>query len=467
MTQDSFAGIDELAASLRRGETSAVELAEQAIARIEKLNTNLSAFVSLTRERAMKEAQAADERLASDSNAPHLCGIPYAAKDIFDIEGEVTAAGCPVLVENRAHKDSAAVARLSTAGMVIVGKTRTSPLACEITGLNHSENPAINPWLLKPHIAGGSSSGSAVAVASGMVPVALGSDTGGSVRVPAALCGITGHKTTLGQVSRAGVVPLAESVDTVGSLTRNAGDAALVFDTLRGYDPLDPSTKSATDRNKSSSNLQGCRVVIAEGILFEDVEAEIEASVRDSAEVFAGLGATVEQREMTVFAEVIEMKERFDLLAGEAWRNTREILLRWGEDRDPLTDWLLYGAEIDDAWLGHCRKKQTQMQAAFSEVAVGVDFLIAPTVRETTRPIAKVEADYDAHSDRYVRNTCVGNFLNLCGLSVPCGQDSQGRPIGMMIYARPFADDRLLAFGKAFQAETAYHNIYPSRLGFA
>ena len=461
MENMAFAGIDELAVALRRGEVSAVELAEAALESVERLDPRLNVIVRTTQDRAMAEARAADERLASDSQAPLLCGIPYMAKDIFDVAGEVTGGGCPVLLGNVAERDSTAVARLSAAGMVLVAKTRTSPLACEITGLNHTEGAPRNPWMAEPHVAGGSSSGSAVAVAAGIVPVALASDTGGSVRTPAALCGLTGLRPTLGQVSRAGVLPLAGSHDVVGPLVRSARDASHVFSALRGRDPADPTTSAATDPETVTTDLSGLRLVIAEGRMFEDVDPEIEAAVREAARTFQDYGGKVESREMPILAEEELAEARSTLLSGEAWQNNGNIRAAWGDDLDPLANWIFDGANISEAEIERARGVQKRYQARFLEKIGDVDALIMPTTGLTARPIAEVETDYETHSNADVRNTSTGNFLNLCAVSMPCGLDTAGRPIGMSLCARPFADDRLLGIVAAWQAATSHLDCRP------
>jgi aspartyl-tRNA(Asn)/glutamyl-tRNA(Gln) amidotransferase subunit A len=299
-----------------------------------------------------------------------------------------------------------------------------------------------------------------------MVPIALGSDTGGSVRTPAALCGITGHKTTLGEVGRGGVLALAESFDTVGTLARSAQDAALVFDALRGADTRDHATGRSQQVSRLVKKVANCRIVIAEGALFDQVNPEIVNSVYDLGCLLEDLGANVERREVAMFSEVQSLSERDDLISAEAWRNNAEILQTWGESRDWLTDWILEGKAIDYRRLSECRSAQARMQADFVDASEGIDAFISPTVRATARPISVVDADFAAHVENYLSNTIVGNFLNLCGLAVPTGTDTDGLPMGAMILGKPFGDTQVLAIGQALEASGNLPELKPDLSSF-
>ncbi len=218
-----FDSITTLAAKIRAGTLSPVSLTEALLERIAALDGRLHAFIAVTRERALAEARAAELALRGGQDLGPLHGIPYAAKDLFDVRGVATTAGTRLLAGNVAREDAAVVRRLAGAGMVLVGKTYTVQFAFGGVGINHDQGTPHNPWHATPHAPGGSSSGSAVAVAAGLVPMALGSDTGGSVRLPAALCGTVGLKTTVGRVSRAGVYPLCWTLDSVGPLDPDGG----------------------------------------------------------------------------------------------------------------------------------------------------------------------------------------------------------------------------------------------------
>ena len=228
--------ITALARSIRAGEISPVEITEHLFSRLESLDGNLNVFKLVCRERALGEAQAAEMALRAGQDLGPLHGIPYVAKDLFDVRGLPTCAGTKLLENNIALEDAHVIKSLGQAGMILLGKTHTVQFAYSGVGINHDYGTPHNPWCRDHHVPGGSSSGSAVAVAAGMAPAALGSDTGGSIRIPAALCGTTGLKSTVGRISRAGVYPLSWSLDSVGTLTRSVEDTAIIYQCLQGID---------------------------------------------------------------------------------------------------------------------------------------------------------------------------------------------------------------------------------------
>ena len=240
--------ITELDRRLRTRELTPVTLTEALLARIADLDGTLGALQLVPPDRALAAARDAESNLGAGNDLGPLHGIPYVAKDLFDVAGLPTTAGTRLLADNVVDADAAVVARLARAGMVLLGKTKTVQLAYGGAGLNHDLGTPHNPWHRVHHLPGGSSSGSAVAVAAGMTPAALGTDTGGSVLIPAALCGITGLKTTVGQVSHAGVYPLSFSLDSVGPLARSVEDGALLYQAMQGPDGGDDTTRGRTPR---------------------------------------------------------------------------------------------------------------------------------------------------------------------------------------------------------------------------
>jgi len=290
----AFESIGSLADRLGSGRLSPVTVAEELLQRIEALDGRLRSFIRVTPERALAQARAAESALKGGAALGILHGIPYAAKDLFDVKGLPTTAGTRLLAKRIAAQDSTAVHKLESAGMVLLGKTHTVQFAYGAPGINHDHGTPHNPWHPVPHAPGGSSSGSAVAVASGLVPMALGTDTGGSVRVPAALCGIVGLKTTVGRISRAGVYPLSGTLDSVGPITRSVEDAALVYQALQGSDPRDESTAGVVWHDTLrglKDGVKGLRIAFGETIFFDDVDPEIERAIREAGQVFRALGA--------------------------------------------------------------------------------------------------------------------------------------------------------------------------------
>jgi aspartyl-tRNA(Asn)/glutamyl-tRNA(Gln) amidotransferase subunit A len=288
--------ITDLADRIRKGEITSTQLTEKLLDRVDLLDGKLNAFKLLCPEKALEQARAADLELSSGNESGVLHGIPYAAKDLFDVKGLPTAAGAKLLENNIAGTDSRAIDRLSQAGMILCGKTNTVQFAFSGIGINHDHGTPHNPWSQKHYIPGGSSSGSAVAVAAGMVPMALGTDTGGSVRVPAALCGTVGLKTTVGRISRAGVYPLSWTLDSVGVISRSVEDAALVYQCLQGPDVNDETTVGVSSHDVLSElkkGVKGLRLAFAESVFWEDVDPGVAAAVRGCGSVFEDLGASV------------------------------------------------------------------------------------------------------------------------------------------------------------------------------
>jgi aspartyl-tRNA(Asn)/glutamyl-tRNA(Gln) amidotransferase subunit A len=247
-------------------------------------------------DRAFAQAHAAQAQRRGGLDLGPFNGIPYAAKDLFDVRGVATGARCRLLAGNIARADAAVVGNLARAGSVLLGKTHTVQFAYGAAGVNHDLGTPHNPWHREPHALGGSSSGSAVAVAAGLAPLALGTDTGGSVRVPAALFGIVGLKTTIGRISRAGVYPLGLTLDSVGPITRTVEDAALALQVMQGQDDRDPSTRGVVPLDVLrglKDGVRGLRIAFCETTFFDDVVADVERAVRDAAHVFRALGVPV------------------------------------------------------------------------------------------------------------------------------------------------------------------------------
>jgi aspartyl-tRNA(Asn)/glutamyl-tRNA(Gln) amidotransferase subunit A len=349
-----------------------------------------------------------------------------------------------------------------------MGKTQTVQFAMGAPGINHDHGTPKNPWAETHHVPGGSSNGSAVAVGAGLVPMALGSDTGGSVRIPAALCGTVGLKTTVGQVSRAGVFPLSATLDSVGPLTRTVADAALVYQAMHGTDPRDSSTAGALPQDVMSGledGVRGLRIAFAETVFWDEADAEVQAAVRAAGEVLAGLGAQLDSIAFPEAAEVLEANPRLMISSVEASLAHRECL---GEDfnaYDPVLEFRIAEGRATSAvdYLGAV--KACEALAARSETSLrDVDAFIAPTTMHAARPLAEVDATADTYKHwnaGYSRNTSVGNLLGLCAVTVPCGFTSEGLPIGLMIHAKARAEAMVLRIARAYEQATDWHRRRP------
>ncbi len=463
-----FQTISELARQLRSGDLSPVALTEHCLARMQALDHTLHAFRLTTPERAMAAARAAEMALNAGQDLGPLHGIPYAAKDLFDVQGLPTTAGSNLLLDHVASEDAAVTACLARAGMILLGKTHTVQFAYGGVGINHDHGTPHNPWHQTPHVPGGSSSGSGVAVAAGLVPMALGSDTGGSVRIPASLCGTVGLKTTVGQVSRAGVFPLSWSLDSVGPLTRSVEDAALVYQCIHGPDPRDPSTRNAAFHDVMATlrhGVGGLRLAFAETVFWDDADAEVAYAVRQCGDVFANLGAQVERIDFPEAADALALNPGGLVIAAEAYTIHRERLEAHAEQYDPVVgSRMMIGKDIRATDYLQTTQAWDRLRQQVGQTLLDVDALLVPATMIPAKPNATIDADMDTyvhHNLSYLRNTSIGNILGLCGLSVPCGFTSEGLPIGLMIYGKPCHEAMVLRIGYAFEQATSWHRQTP------
>lgn len=464
----AFATLDELETWIRSGSLDPVRLCESLLERIAALDGALHAFIHLTPERALAEARAARVALAAGRELGPLQGLPYAVKDLFDVVGLPTTAGTRLRAGHRAEADSAAVERLSAAGMALLGKTHTVQFAYGAVGINHDLGTPRNPWREIAYAPGGSSSGSGVAVAAGLVPVALGTDTGGSVRIPAALCGIVGLKTTVGRISRSGVYPLSGTLDSVGVLSRTVADAARVFGVLQGSDRRDSTTtlaESPYDLSTLQRGVRGCRLAFCETVFFDGVDPEIEAAVRAAERVFHELGAQVDHLEIPEVAEAAADPLRTTILAVESSAINVEYLEQHLEQLDPvIAPRMLEGRKVSAPDYYALLQRRLDLVGRMQHRLAEIDALLVPTTMIPAHPLDEIDSHievYFEHNTRYNRNTSLGNFLDLCAVSVPCGFSNDGLPIGLMIYARPFREDLALRTAHAYEQATEWHSLRP------
>lgn len=468
-----FATITEMAAALRAGTLSPVALAEATLDRVAALDKRLHAFIALTRERALAEARAAETLLRGGHDLGPLHGIPYAVKDLYDVAGQPTTAGTRLLADRIAARDSAAVRRLAAAGMVLVGKTHTVQFAFGGVGINHDHGTPLNPWSPEPHAPGGSSSGSGVAVGAGMVAVALGTDTGGSVRIPAALCGTVGLKTTVGRVSRAGVYPLSWTLDSVGPLARSVEDAALVYQALHGADLDDETTLGLGPHDTLATlktGVKGLRVAFGETVFFDGVDGEVERAVREAGRVLRDLGARVDGVAVPEAAAAMGEQRRAQMIAAEALAVNGRLVDEHFDALDPVVAHRMKtGRQLSGTDYFVVRRQWAALRAQVRRTLADVDALLVPATMIPARPLAEIDASIETYGDanlRYLRNTALGNILDLCAVTLPCGFTSRGLPIGLMVYAKPFDEAMALRVAWAYEQATDWHARRPD-LGWA
>ncbi len=465
MTLDvAFSSISELSSALDSGSSSSLEITELVLERIKQLDPFLNAFVTFTDDRAMMEAKASDNRRASGNTLGPLDGIPYAVKDIFNVSGLPTMAGLSILSENVAESDCNAIRRLGDAGMVLVGKTHTVQLAFSITGLNGDLGTPHNPWNKIHHIPGGSSSGSAVAVGAGMVPLALGSDTAGSIRVPAALSGTVGLKPTCGHLGRGGVRPLSWTLDTIGPLTRTVFDSSLVFEALQGPDSEDETTLMTPPAKMLATlgrTIDGMEITICDTLFFEDCDIEIIDAIEETGKTLASLGAIVRHRELPEIREAFEQPYQNTIISTEAYAVNGALLEQHKSEIDSHGYWMEAGKSFSGTEYYYALRAQADVRRRFYERLGNASAILAPTTANPAWPVENILAG-ELPRASFSRNTSIGNYLNLSSISIPCGFTTKGLPIGAMICARPFEDALVSNIAHAFQQATNWHRNRPT-----
>ena len=383
--------------------------------------------------------------------------------------GLPTTAGTRLLADNVPVSDCAVVRKLAQAGMVLLGKTATVQFAYGGPGINTDQGTPHNPWHPEPHLPGGSSSGTGVAVAAGMAPMGLGSDTGGSVRIPASMCGVTGLKTTVGRISRAGVYPLSRSLDSVGPLTRDVADAALAYEAMQGPDPADPTTRGQAPHDVTSGiehGVAGLTLGVPRAVFWEDCDPEVEAGVREAIAHIESLGATIVDIEFEEAESARQLNPRGLVIAAEAYEVNRHLVDSRFDELDPIVAVRLEkGREIPAfEYLATVRAWEALRARAVDAIA-DIDGLLCPTVMVPPVPVEEALSSTGTYAERNLqtlRNTSVGNILGFCGLSVPCGFTSRGLPIGLMIYGKPFDESVVLRIGHAYQQSTDWHRRHPA-----
>ena len=443
-----------LSGALRAGEVSPVEVTEALLGLIELDRTN--AFITVAAERAVKDARRAEAEISGGRYRGPLHGVPVAIKDLVSTEGVRTTMASAFFKDHVPDEDAAVARRLREAGTVLLGKTNTHEFAYGPTGDRSFFGPTRNPH--DPgRISGGSSGGSGAAVATDLCYGAIGSDTGGSIRIPAALCGVVGMKPTFGRVGKGGVFPLAPTLDHVGPLTRTVEDNALLLSALVGHDPQDlhsvdrPPEVFARDLDRG---VAGATVGVPAGFFFEHVEREVEARVREAIEVFRELGAEVREVEVPNVWETLHAQRL--TLAAEAYAVHEERLLSEPERFDDQgLERLLKGEELRAYRYANAQRRKLLSRREFEEVLGTVDVILAPSVPIAATEIGQREMSIEGHEEAVysalTRLTGPTNMNGLPSLSVPCGTTASGLPVGLQLIGRPFDEATLYRFGHAYE----------------
>jgi aspartyl-tRNA(Asn)/glutamyl-tRNA(Gln) amidotransferase subunit A len=455
----AYAPISELAPRLAARELSPVELTEAVLARIERLEPHLNAFIQVTAESARHAARAAEAAIMAGHHQGPLHGIPVAIKDLYVMRGTPTTYGSPLFADRALDFDAAAVERLKRAGAVLLGKTNLHELAYGTTSANAHYGPVHNPWR-HGHHPGGSSGGSAAAVAAGMAHAAMGSDTGASIRQPAACTGIVGIKPTFGRVSKYGALPLSWSQDHAGPLTRTVQDAALVLQALAGHDPRDPTTVQRPVPDFSSGiedGVAGRRIGVPRAFFFEECDPDVTAAVEAALEVLADQGALVEDILLPDMAATFTIGTLTIAVEGAAY-HAADLRERPQAFSDELRAAFELGGFYRAVDYVQAQRLRRHLMAATNRALAGFDALVMPTspVRATA-----IEAAPPRHAMLRPRNTMPFNVLGLPAISIPCGFTADGLPIGLQIAGHAFDEAGILRIARAYEQATDWHQRRP------
>lgn len=447
------------AAHLVRGKTvSPVELTQACLGRIERFNPKLNAFITVTAESALTQAREAEAEIQRGHWRGPLHGIPIALKDLFDTEGVRTTAASGVFKNRIPTQDSEIVRRLKGAGAVLLGKLNMHEFAYGGSSVISYFGPVRNPWS-PDHMAGGSSSGSAVAMAAGLCYGAVGSDTGGSIRQPSAYCGSVGLKPTYGRVSTRGVIPLSWLYDHAGPMTRSVADAAAMLQVLAGYDPEDSSSVDTPVPDYSAALRQNVRlrVGVPRAYFYEALHPDIENAMNAALSVIAKV-ASVQEIEMPASNDTT-------ILRAEAYAYHYDSVKKNPELYQPETlKRIRSGEDVPTTAYIQARRQIDQYRRSIQKTFAAVDLLVTPTTPVPPFTISELLADMENLRTREIlslRNTRPFNILGLPAISVPCGFTRTGLPIGMQISGAPWAEANVLRLAHAYEQQTDWHTRRP------
>jgi aspartyl-tRNA(Asn)/glutamyl-tRNA(Gln) amidotransferase subunit A len=480
-------GVAQLAAALRARQVSSVELTQALLERVERHQAQLNAFISITAETALAQAAQADARLGQDSAGP-LTGVPLAHKDIFCAQGERTTCGSRMLANFVSPYDATVVERLRAAGIVMLGKTNMDEFAMGSSNETSHFGPVRNPWDVA-RVPGGSSGGSAAAVAARLVPAATATDTGGSIRQPAALCGVTGLKPTYGRVSRFGMIAFASSLDQAGIIARSAEDAALLLGAMAGFDERDSTSVELPVPDYSSglaAPLKGLRIGVLQEFFDTGLDAQIEQHIRAALDLLRSQGAVIKDVSLpnlplsvpTYYvvapAECSSNLARFDgVRYGYRCERPRDLLDLYERSRGEgfgaevkrriMTGTYVLSAGYYDAFYLKAQRVRKLISSDFERAFHEVDVIIGPTTPTTAFELGAKTSDPVTMylNDIY---TIGANLAGLPAMSLPCGL-AQGLPTALQLIGPHFAEQRLLNVAHRYQLDTDWHRRMPP--GFA
>jgi aspartyl-tRNA(Asn)/glutamyl-tRNA(Gln) amidotransferase subunit A len=465
-----YSSISEAAEEVHAGIITPTELVLETLERIEAQDSEIQAYITVMREQALQDADQAERELRTGLYRSRLHGIPIAIKDLIAVKGVRTTAASKVLADHISHEDATVVEQLRKAGAIIIGKTNTFEFA-----YGPYSPPTRNPWD-RTRTTGGSSGGSAAAVATGMCLGAIGTDTGGSIRIPAACCGVTGLKPTYGRVSCYGVIPLSWSLDHVGPLGRTAEDCALIFDAIAGYDPRDPYSISGPPlsagrttatliqgaEGRGTLSLQGLRIGVPQEAFVAPLDPEVRASWRAALHVLEEEGAEIVDVELPRSTleqyRTIQRPEATLAHIHNGWFDKLELY------REPVRASLLNGKQIPAVDYLQAQHERRLFSSNLRTIMRRADVFVLPTIPLPAQPATLMGQDIEIDgvtedlTAAYLRLTRPFNMAGLPAVSCPCGFTTHGLPLGLQVVGKPFEEATALRIAHAYQQLTDWHN---------
>ena len=460
----SFSSIRQLSETIKNRELSSVDIVEVCLKRIDKFNPSLNSFITVLNERAYEDAERIEKEIRQGIDRGPLHGVPFSIKDIIYAEGVRCTAGSKIMSNYIPKIDATIVARMRKAGAILLGTNNLNEFASGITGINPHYGSSKNPWNIN-RISGGSSGGSAVAVATGMVPVSLGTDTGGSIRVPSSLCGVVGLKPTYGTVSKYGVMDLAPSLDHVGCITRSAWDAAIVLHIIAGHDPLLLITENQNIPRYRKAFAETKDKKLSVGLprqyFFDYLQTEVKDIINNFLDTI-GLADSI--LEINI--------EKTDKIY-KSWRTIRfaeatEVHLKWLKTKaddysKEVRKMLLEGTQIAAIEYIRALKLRNQIKNEFLRLLKKVDIIVVPTTiisapRFDDLELSNIDGKLIEIRNALLRNTIVFNSTGLPSISIPVGLTKDGMPVGVQIVGSLFEDEKLLSV--AYKYECINNSFY-------
>jgi aspartyl-tRNA(Asn)/glutamyl-tRNA(Gln) amidotransferase subunit A len=458
--------LHSLSKALRRREVSPVEITLAYLQRIETFDGEINSFITVLPEQALKAARSAEKELLKGRSSGPLHGIPFAAKDLFFTRGIRTTCGSKILRNFVPAYNATVIERLQAAGAILLGKLNMHEFAYGTTSVNPHYGAVRNPWD-RERVTGGSSGGSAAALASSFVPLALGTDTGGSIRIPSALCGTAGLKPTFGRVSKYGVYPLCWSLDHPGPMTRCVADLAMAMNVMAGSDPLDRSTSpvAVPDYTRGlSDTLKGTSIGVPDSYYFDRLAPEVRTAVQKAIRVFKRLGATAKKISIPQLPEA--SIATFIILLAEGAATLEKLHRTRARDLgDDVRSRLNLGAAIMAAQYLKAQAIRRKIRENFCQAFQKVNVILTPQLPITAPKLDQGNVSWgketEAVPSALTRFTRIYNLVGIPSLSVPCGFSAAGLPIGLQIAGRPFDEKTVLRVGCAYEMNTSWKDRLP------